>query len=70
VARRVQEFSYPLSARSTFVLHSDGLGTHWDPAAYPDLWSHDPSLVAGVLYRDFTRRRDDVTIVVGRGRLP
>jgi anti-sigma regulatory factor (Ser/Thr protein kinase) len=69
-ARRVQEFSYPLSAHSTFVLHSDGLGTHWDPAGYPDLWSHDPSLVAGVLYRDFTRRRDDVTIVVGRGRLP
>ncbi len=70
VARRVQEFSYPLSAHSTLVLYSDGLGTHWDPAEYPDLWSHDPSLVAGVLYRDFTRRRDDVTVLVGRPRLP
>lgn len=67
-ARRLQEFTYPLDASSTFVLHSDGLGTQWNPAEYPRLWSHDSALVAGVLYRDFTRRRDDVTVLVGRRR--
>jgi hypothetical protein len=25
-----------------------------------------PSLIAGVLYRDFSRRRDDVTVLVAR----
>jgi hypothetical protein len=63
----VVQFSYPISPASTVVVHSDGLGTQWDPADYPGLWTCDPSIVAGVLYRDFTRRRDDVmTVVAGR----
>jgi len=48
------------------VIHSDGLGTHWDLGRYPGLAQREPSLIAGVLYRDFARRRDDVTVVVGR----
>jgi anti-sigma regulatory factor (Ser/Thr protein kinase) len=66
VARRMHEFTYPLTSGSTIVMHSDGLGSHWRPEEYPGLWSHDPSLIAGVLYRDHTRRRDDVTVLVGR----
>jgi anti-sigma regulatory factor (Ser/Thr protein kinase) len=66
VARRMHEFTYPLTAGATIVMHSDGLGTHWGPDEYPGLWSHDPALIAGVLYRDHTRRRDDVTVLVGR----
>lgn len=66
MARRLQEFSYPFEAGSTLVMFSDGLATGWDPGAYSDLWSYDPSVIAGVLYRDFSRRRDDVTVVVAR----
>ncbi|HEX2446503.1 MAG TPA: ATP-binding SpoIIE family protein phosphatase [Vicinamibacterales bacterium] len=66
VARRLQEFTYPIASQSTIVMQSDGLGTHWSPADYPGLWQRDPAIVAGVLYRDFTRRRDDVTVLVGR----
>jgi anti-sigma regulatory factor (Ser/Thr protein kinase) len=66
VARRLQEFSYPIAGQSTIVMQSDGLGTQWNPADYPGLWRRDPAIVAGVLYRDFTRRRDDVTVLVGR----
>jgi hypothetical protein len=33
------------------------------------LLARDPSLVAGVLYRDFTRGRDDATVVVLRDRV-
>jgi anti-sigma regulatory factor (Ser/Thr protein kinase) len=66
VARRLQEFTYPINAHSTIVMQSDGLGTHWNPTDYPGLWQRDPAIVAGVLYRDFTRRRDDVTVLVAR----
>jgi anti-sigma regulatory factor (Ser/Thr protein kinase) len=66
VARRMHEFTYPLTTGSTIIMHSDGLGTHWSPEEYLGLWSHDPALIAGVLYRDHTRRRDDVTVLVGR----
>jgi hypothetical protein len=59
------------------VLHSDGLQTRWRLDAYTGLARRQPSLIAGVLYRDFTRGRDDVTVLVvtapppsGPGTLP
>ena len=67
VARRIQEFEYPLPAGGLFVLCSDGIGTSWSLEAYPGLVGAHPSLIAGVLYRDFTRIRDDATVVVVRG---
>jgi hypothetical protein len=63
-ARRVQVFSYPLPRESMLLLHSDGLATHWQGADYPGLFSRHPALVAGLLYRDVRRQRDDVTVVV------
>jgi hypothetical protein len=33
---------------------------------YPGLAAHDPAIVAGVVYRDFSRGNDDATIVVAR----
>jgi hypothetical protein len=33
---------------------------------YPRLLTQHPALVAGVLYRDFGRSRDDATVVVAR----
>lgn len=66
VMRRVQEFSYPWPPDSTLVVHSDGLSTRWRPESYPGLQRHDPSVMAGVLFRDFARARDDATVVVVR----
>jgi anti-sigma regulatory factor (Ser/Thr protein kinase) len=63
---RIQEFSYPWEKGSALVMHSDGLGTRWNLDAYPGLVSRHPALTAGVLYRDFCRKRDDVTILVTR----
>ena len=64
--RKLQEFSYPWPDYATLVMHSDGLGSHWDLERYPGLPARDPSLIAGVLYRDFCRGRDDVTVLVAR----
>jgi len=46
------------------IQHTDGLGTHWDVDRYPGLLGRSPSLIAAVLYRDFNRGRDDVTVLV------
>ncbi len=64
--RKIQEFVYPWNAEDLLILFSDGLNTHWRLDAYPGLISRHPSIIAGVLYRDFTRQRDDVTVVVFR----
>lgn len=67
-ARKFQEFLYPWPEDGLLVMHSDGLATQWKLEDYPGLGSRDPSVVAGVLYRDFSRGRDDVTIVAVRDR--
>lgn len=64
--RRTREFSYPVPAGAVLVLHSDGLLTNWSLDPYPGLLARHPALIAGVLYRDFQRGRDDVTVLVAR----
>lgn len=64
--RKIQEFVYPWTKGGLLVMHSDGLGTHWRLDRYPGLAAKHPSLIAGVLYRDFNRVRDDVTVLVAR----
>jgi anti-sigma regulatory factor (Ser/Thr protein kinase) len=63
-ARRIQEFTYPWPADALMLIHSDGVSTHWRFDDYPGLSVRHPALLAGTLYRDFRRRRDDSTIVV------
>ena len=65
-ARRVQEFDYALPPNPTIVMHSDGLNTSWSPDTYPGLLRRHPAVIAGVLYRDATRGRDDVCVVAAR----
>jgi len=66
--RKVQEFRYPWARNALLVMNSDGLGTGWRLEDYPGLAACDPAVIAGVLYRDFTRGRDDVTVVVAKQR--
>ncbi len=65
-ASRMQQFTYGWSPGSSLLMYSDGMGTQWKLDAYPGLLSRHPSLVAGVLYRDYSRGRDDVTVLVAR----
>lgn len=65
-AGRIQEFNYVIPPGSVIVMMSDGLGTHWDLDAYPGLRRHSATAIAAILYRDFSRRRDDVTVVVAK----
>jgi hypothetical protein len=63
---RIREFSYPWAKGALLVLASDGLATRWSLETYPGLSARDPALVAAILYRDYSRQRDDVTVVVAR----
>jgi anti-sigma regulatory factor (Ser/Thr protein kinase) len=64
--RKVQEFTVPFPPGALCVMHSDGIHTQWDLAAYPGLHVRAPVLVAAVLMRDFIRRRDDAMVLVAR----
>jgi anti-sigma regulatory factor (Ser/Thr protein kinase) len=64
--RDFRDYSYPWTRDAIFVMHSDGLGSRWSLDEYPGLRRRHPGVIAAVLYRDFSRQRDDVTVVVGR----
>jgi anti-sigma regulatory factor (Ser/Thr protein kinase) len=68
--RRIQEFSFPFPSEALLVMHSDGLATHWNLSEYPGLAARHAGLIAGVLYRDHDRGRDDTTVVVVRSKEP
>jgi anti-sigma regulatory factor (Ser/Thr protein kinase) len=63
---RTQQFEYSWPEGSTVVMHSDGLSARWNLADYPGLEQRHCAVIAGVLYRDFGRPRDDATVLVAR----
>jgi len=65
-ASRALEFKYPWSRHAMLVAHSDGLQSQWDLEAHPGLGACHPSIIAAALYRDYSRGRDDVAVVVAR----
>lgn len=59
---RMSSAPWPTGAR--LVMHSDGVSARWRIDAYPGLMNAHPALMAGVIFRDFARERDDATVVV------
>ena len=64
-ARKIQAFEYPFTA-GLVILHSDGIASSWTLDRYANLAARHPTLIAAVLYRDLTRRRDDATVLVAK----
>jgi anti-sigma regulatory factor (Ser/Thr protein kinase) len=64
---RATEAPWPTGAR--LVMHSDGISARWHMDAYPGLQQAHPAILAGVIFRDFARERDDATVLVLADRL-
>jgi anti-sigma regulatory factor (Ser/Thr protein kinase)/serine/threonine protein phosphatase PrpC len=63
---RVQEYSYPLEPGSTLLMFSDGLTSKCSLNGYSGLQNRPAQLIAGLLFRDFSRKRDDATVLLAR----
>ena len=61
---KLREQQYPWSPEAYVVLHSDGVKGGWALDRYPGLSRCHPMVVAGVLWRDGVRGKDDATVVV------
>jgi len=63
-ARKIQEFTYPWPEGGILIMHSDGVDRYWSLPNHPGLlWKH-PALIAGLLYRNRQRPRDDSSVLV------
>ena len=67
-ARKAHEAQIPWHKDTLLVMHSDGVASHWNLQDYPGSSVRHPSVLAGLLYRDHRRERDDATVVVMRER--
>lgn len=70
VISRPRELVHECRPGTVLIVHSDGLTANWHLERYPGLMQHHPALIAGVLYRDCKRGRDDSLIVVIRRASP
>ena len=64
IRSHVSSFAHVMPAPGVLLMHSDGITSRWSFDAYPGLLLRHPAVIAGVLSRDFTRGRDDATVVV------
>lgn len=64
-ARKIREICTPWPEDGLLILHSDGLATQGALLKdYPGLIRKEAALIAGVLFRDYQRVRDDSTVIV------
>ncbi|HET9530822.1 MAG TPA: SpoIIE family protein phosphatase [Blastocatellia bacterium] len=63
---RVKVFREKLPKVATIVMSTDGISERWDPDNYPGLLGLHPQLLCAVVMRDYSRPKDDATIVCGR----
>lgn len=50
------------------LMHSDGLRSQADLSLYPKLFQHDATLIAAVLFRDYTRGTDDSLVLIAKAK--
>ncbi|MBV8138288.1 MAG: SpoIIE family protein phosphatase [Deltaproteobacteria bacterium] len=64
--RKVQQFDYRWQDGDLLVMHSDGLNERWNLGTYAGLAHTDVAVIAGIVYRDAKRTRDDATVLAAR----
>lgn len=72
-ARKMQAFSYPFAPAENsgpllIIMHSDGIATISALDRYPGIEHRHPALIAGIVYKDFRRGRDDAMVLVAKKR--
>ena len=61
---KLRVFNYPFKRGSILVMHTDGLSSKWDLSKYAGIYEKHPSIIAGVLYIDNNKERDDTAVLV------
>ena len=61
--RKVRLSEMDWSRESIAVMHSDGCASSWNLNSYPGLRQKSSPIVAGCLFRDFSKTHDDCTVV-------
>jgi len=61
---RIENNQYEMEKFQQLILCSDGIKTRWDLMHYPTILKYDPMILAAAIYKDHSRRTDDMTILI------
>jgi anti-sigma regulatory factor (Ser/Thr protein kinase) len=56
----------PADRHQHLVMSSDGIITRWDIGRYPSVFKYDSFVLAGALYKDFSRGSDDSSVLIAK----
>lgn len=62
----IKDLEIPAERGQVLVMCSDGIRSRWDLQRYPGLLKLDLSIAAAAIYKDYGRRADDMSVVIGR----
>lgn len=62
----MKDFELPCENNQHIIMASDGLRSRWDLTKYSTLYKYDLVVQAAILYKDFARRNDDTSILIGK----
>jgi hypothetical protein len=51
------------------ILCSDGIRSRWEHARHPSIQKYDLAVQAAAIYKDFGRKTDDMSVIIGRALL-
>ncbi|MCT8977392.1 ATP-binding protein/SpoIIE family protein phosphatase [Clostridium sp. CX1] len=63
---KYQRFTYKFFEESVFIMNTDGFATSINFNHYPGILNKKSSLIAALIYRDFSTKNDDMAVVVVR----
>jgi hypothetical protein len=60
--------SYVINCESNqhLIMCSDGIQTRWDLNKYPSVLKYDNMILAAAIYKDFSRRNDDASVLIAK----
>lgn len=66
IPNTMKSFEIPADQYSGIIMCSDGIKSRWDLHKYPSLLKYDPAIIAAAIFKDYARRNDDMTVLVGK----
>lgn len=60
------DFEAPCENNQHIIMASDGLRSRWDLTKYSALHKYDLIMQTAILYKDFARRTDDTSVLIGK----
>jgi len=66
IPNSMKEFTCEHFRGQLLIMCSDGIKTRWDLQKYPGITKYDLSIIAAAIYKDFSRKTDDMSVVITR----